>query len=106
MAYNEQDMQKLLDTLHNWCNSWRVLINTAKSKVIHFRLGENILETTDRYKYLGLIFSERKDFATNAENLAKGGAEPSDLTYQSYIHWKRMDSTPIKNFLTSAWYQY
>ena len=27
---NESDMQKLLDTVHNWCKRWRVLINTDK----------------------------------------------------------------------------
>ena len=82
---NESDMQKLLDTVHNWCKRWRVLINTDKSKITHFRsarrrrsevqfkVGDNILEIVTTYKYLGVIFDEKKDFKENAEHLAKGG---------------------------------
>ena len=84
VAYNERDMQLLLDKLHGWCKRWRVLINTEKSKVMHFRrgrrkrsefqfrVGDNILELTERYKYLGVIFTEKNDFTLNTENLARG----------------------------------
>ncbi|KAH3800181.1 hypothetical protein DPMN_153810 [Dreissena polymorpha] len=49
----------MLNTLHDWCKRWRVIINTNKSKTVHFRrgrtsrtdkefrVGENILETED-----------------------------------------------------------
>ena len=85
VSLTEEDMQQLLDTLHDWCKRWRVLINTDKSKVVHFRrgrrqrtefvfkVGDNILEVTEKYKYLGVIFSEKGDFSLNATNLAKGG---------------------------------
>ena len=85
VAYNEQDMQTLLDKVHDWCKRWRVLINTEQSKVIHFRtgrrkrteyqfkIGNNTLDITDIYKYLGVIFTEKNDFTLNAENLARGG---------------------------------
>ena len=33
-----------------------------------FTVGENILEVTGQYKYLGVVFSEKGDF-----NLAEGG---------------------------------
>ena len=39
LANNESDMQTLLNTLHTWCQRWRMLINTEKSKVVHFRQG-------------------------------------------------------------------
>ena len=38
-----------------------------------FTVGENILEVTWQYKYLGVCFSEKGDFNLNATNLAKGG---------------------------------
>ena len=74
ISKSEQDMQRLLDTLHDWCKRWRVLINTDKSKVMHFRkgrlhraevefkIGNNVLELTEKYKYLGVIFTEKKWF--------------------------------------------
>ena len=60
MAYNEQDMQKLLDTLHNWCKRWRVLIVTEKKpNVIHldrvlveFKVGKISLEQISRHNIL------------------------------------------------------
>ena len=85
VAHNEQDMQTLLDKLHDWCKRWRGLIYTDKSKVMHFRIGRrkrsefqfkignNILELTEKYKYLGTIFTEKNDFTLNSENLARGG---------------------------------
>ena len=60
-----------------------MLINTDTSKVMHFRpsrkrgtafevkIGDNILNITEQYKYLGVIFHEKKKFDTNAENLSK-----------------------------------
>lgn len=68
VAESEHDLQTVLDTLHKWCKRWRVLINTEKSKCIHFRrgrqpptefsyhIGNNSLELVKEYKYLGLIF--------------------------------------------------
>ena len=39
LAKNEEDLQNMLDILHKWCIKWRVLINTNKSKCVHFRKG-------------------------------------------------------------------
>ena len=75
----------MLDTFHLWCKRWRVLINTDKSKCIHFRRtrskltsfefidGSNRLELVDNYKYLGVMFTYTGNFSKNAENLAKAG---------------------------------
>ena len=78
-------MQVLLNTLHTRCQKWRMLINTDKSKVVHFRhgrrkksefrfkIGNNELETVGTYKYLGVIFYEKGTFSSNGDNLAKAG---------------------------------
>ena len=70
LACNEEDMQCLLDKLYDWYKRWRVLINTDKTKVMHFRkgrrkqsvyqfkIGNNSLEFTNSYKYLGVIFTD------------------------------------------------
>ena len=85
LAKNETDMQVLLDQLHNWCKRWRMLIDTDKPKVVHFRQGRrkrsefrfkidnNKLETTSTYKYLEVIFHEKDAFSADAEKLAKAG---------------------------------
>jgi hypothetical protein len=83
IAQTEEDLQRILDKLRDWCRKWRVLINTDKSKCIHFRpgrrqqtsyefrIGQNIIELVDSYKYLGVTFSYKGDFSLNAEILAK-----------------------------------
>ena len=37
MSESEDDMQAMLDYVHDWCRKWRLRINYAKSNVIHFR---------------------------------------------------------------------
>ena len=37
-----------------------------------FKIGENIIETVESYKYLGVIFHEKKDFKSTANALASG----------------------------------
>ena len=85
LAKSETDLQTILDTLHNWCKKWRVLINTEKSKAVHFRkgrrkrteftfkIGQNVIELVETYKYLGVIFQEKSDFTQTADALATGG---------------------------------
>ena len=60
VAENELNLQTMLDKLHDWCKKGRVLINTDKSKCVHFefKIGSNRLETVDRYKYLDVLFHE------------------------------------------------
>lgn len=78
-------MQAMLNKVYDKCKRWRVLINTEKSKVVHFRqsrikrseykfkIGGNSLQTVDKYKYLGVMFHEFKDYKVNAERFSEAG---------------------------------
>ncbi|VDI35540.1 Hypothetical predicted protein [Mytilus galloprovincialis] len=80
IAKSELDLQCMLDKLHRWCKQWRVLINTDKSKCIHFRngkskqteynfsVGRNSLEIVNQYKYLGVTFSYNGSFFIKCGN--------------------------------------
>ena len=84
VADSELHLQTMLNTLHEWCKRWRVLINSDKSKCMHFRrgrsqrsefefkVGNNILETVESYKYLGVTFNEKNNFASHCDALSKG----------------------------------
>ena len=61
------------------------MINTEKSRSVHFRkgrrkrsdfnefgIGQNVIETVDKYEYLGVIFHEKINFSFTADALAKG----------------------------------
>ena len=80
ISSSEAEMQLMLDTLHLWCKKWRVLINSTKSKAVHFRqsrkprslyqfrIGDNLIDTVETYKYLGVIFHEKMDFLTQLKH--------------------------------------
>ena len=62
-------MQKQINILENFCETWGTKVNLAKTKVMVFRNGGIVksneifffqgekLETVSYYKYLGIIFT-------------------------------------------------
>ena len=72
-----EHMQEILDTVSWWCTKWRLSINMKKSAVVHFRkkghrsdfmfkINKNIIQYSEEYKYLGVIFQEKINFHKNA----------------------------------------
>ena len=67
ISESTDDLQCMLNVLHEWCHKWRMKVNINKTKVMHFRvqgysatdsrftLGKHHLEIVDKYKYLGII---------------------------------------------------
>ena len=72
IADNEKAIQNTLDMFNEYCKSWKLKVNINKTKVIVFgaiktdnmvfRLGDNTVEVTDRYKYLGVFFFKSHSF--------------------------------------------
>ena len=73
--------ESLQRTLNDYCQLWKLNINTDKSKVIvfgsrlnkpfQFKLGPNDLETVDSYKYLGVFFSKSGSFLNASKHIAE-----------------------------------
>ena len=70
IAESEEDLQLMLDKLTRWCSKWRMLLNTEKTQIVHFRhknaqktkfifkvAGTNV-KIVNRYRYLGVTFNE------------------------------------------------
>lgn len=69
MASSEADLQSKIDLLNKYCKQNQLQVNTAKTKVLvcrrggklpgdpHFFYGNNELEITNKYDYLGLKIS-------------------------------------------------
>ncbi len=81
---NEHDLQKLLDIINRWSQEWQMMVNVQKSKIVHFRKGPSIpvteatfqyreqqIQVVDRYRYLGLIFTEYLDFSIMAKYVSQ-----------------------------------
>jgi hypothetical protein len=126
LAKNEQDLQTMLNKLKEWCKQWRVLVNTNKSKCIHFRkgrtqrsdfvftIGENILQTVETYKYLGVIFHEKGSFTHNSDALSKGAGRAlgsliskvyklKNFGFKTYTKLYESCVIPILDYSASVW---
>ena len=69
LSKNEADLQLLLNDLNEWCQKWHVIINTNKTKIVHFRrkgvketdvqfmIANSKIETVSKYKYLGITLN-------------------------------------------------
>lgn len=84
MALDPKSLQTNIDILNNFCVKMGLEINLKKTKVVTFcpsrlkplletfRLGDNIIEHTDKYCYLGIIFDQNGSFSSaNSELRAK-----------------------------------
>ncbi len=80
---NEEELQKLLDVVHNWTTRWRMLINYDKTKIVHFcprnmlrsqvnfKCGEKHIQFAESYRYLGCELDEYLDFTHTSRVLAE-----------------------------------
>lgn len=103
IAPTEDSLQLMLNTLNDWCSKWRLLINTDKTKIIHFRpvskekcqfdfrCGDIAIEITDTYKYLGLWFHEHLDMKFAVNELAKSASRALSALYTKFLHVGGMD---------------
>ena len=126
VANSEDNLQQMLNCVHSWCKRWRVLIYADKSKCMHFRrgrsnrseytfkIGENVLETTDRYKYLGVIFHEKQDYSINSEALGKAAGRAlgsiiskihslKEFGFKAYEKLYSSCVMPILDYCSAVW---
>lgn len=69
---NEEEFQKSLDAFNEYCELWKLTVNSDKTKIIifnkrytnfpHFKLGEREIEVVENYKYLGTLFYKTGSF--------------------------------------------
>ena len=86
MAPTKADAQKQLNALDEWCKTWWMAINPAKSQAIHIRnpqrprcegklrCGDDEIEFVDRYKYLGIYIHEHLSFKPTVEALTSSAS--------------------------------
>ena len=78
MAESAEELQRALDAIKNYCNLWKLTVNTSKTKIVifargkirkkpTFKFGDDQLEICDDYIYLGTQFNFNGSF-TKAQN--------------------------------------
>jgi hypothetical protein len=73
LAEDANNLQCALNGLHNYCNDWKLSVNTKKTKVVIFsrgkirnkpvfKLGDSKIDICDEYEYLGCIMNYNGKF--------------------------------------------
>ncbi len=116
MAESEEELSKLLQVLHNWCDSNAIIINVDKSQVVHFRnpsvprttfsfnVGCSVLSVVSSYKYLGLLLTEHLDYHAMGNAAAKSANRALGLLISKFKTIGGMHfSTFSKLYDTMVW---
>ena len=86
VAETEDNLQRLLDILSNWCNKNKMQANLDKTKVVNFRnkstskterrflFNNQSIEIASSYKYLGLVLDELLNFDIMAKFVANSAS--------------------------------
>ena len=72
LSDNADDFQNCLNAFNDYCNEWHLHVNLSKTKIIifgarntnnfNFTLGNEWLDITNTYHYLGITFSASGSF--------------------------------------------
>lgn len=96
LAESEDELQSLLNVLKSWCDNNKMVINTDKSMIVHFRrpsetrsstsfsVGDVNLKTTSHYTYLGLLLTEHLDYTAMAKQVSKSANRALSLVISKY----------------------
>ncbi|XP_060579355.1 uncharacterized protein LOC132736271 [Ruditapes philippinarum] len=83
VAESENDLQSMLNVLHNWRITNHMNVHPLKSSILHFRnpsltcsdyvfkIGDTTLNYVTQYKYLSLVLAEHLDYSITAKTVAQ-----------------------------------
>ena len=68
LAESDEELQKALNAVYDYCNNWQLSVNTTKTKIVIFSnhkvqdypafiFGHDLIEVVDDYTYLGTVFN-------------------------------------------------
>ena len=85
IAESRLDLQNSLDSVHDYCQRWKLCVNILKTKIVVFRkggrlsiddiwfYGDSILEVVEHLSYSGIMFSSTGKFSGTQQDLADMG---------------------------------
>jgi hypothetical protein len=89
LSTSSSDLQNQLDNLAHYSSLWRLIVNIIKTKILVygdkdppiFHLGNNVIDTTTQYQYVGCIFSDQQGFQANIEHIKKQASKAIHSVY-------------------------
>lgn len=126
VSNNEENLQRMLDYIYNWCAKWRMKCNIDKTKIMHFRekrkritncmfkFGQYELNIVKSYKYLGFYFDENLDYEFGIKTLAQSGGRAlgaviakfkglRDAGFSTFTKLYESCVVPITDYFSGIW---
>jgi len=91
------DYRKSLDLLFDYCQRWKLVVNTSKTKIrilrkgsclpqgLNFYYNTILIETVNNFSYLGVVFTVGGSFS-EAQNTLSGKALKSLFKLNKYLY--------------------
>ena len=80
IAESAEDLQNALTAYASYCETWKLLVNSSKTKIVifskgrfqnyNFVLNNETLEIVKEFKYLGILFSRSGSFLAAKKHIA------------------------------------
>lgn len=116
-------LQEDLHKLHEWSTEWQMLFNTGKCKVMHFGnknmhydyfMGQDLLETTEEEKDLGVYINHKLTPSTHIASIVKTSNQILGMIYRTYEDKSKENITnlykslvrPHLDYCSQAWRPY
>lgn len=123
MADSAKEMQNCLNAFASYCQEWKLTINTEKTKIlifgarkrsdIQFKLNKDIIEIVNKYKYLGVYFSQSGSFLNARKHIVQQAKKAMSLLFTRInnldlpldLQLKLFDHTvlPILTYSSEVW---
>jgi exonuclease III len=127
LSKSKKGLQEKLNNLDTYCKEWGLQVNREKTKVIvfckkdpviplFFKIGDMVIETTDTYKYLGVLLHKHGNMKL-AQDLLSQQASKAIYSFRRAVRTKNIgvatmsklfDSivTPILTYGSEIWFPY
>lgn len=81
ISNDEENFQNCLNEFYDYCEMWKLNVNYNKTEIVifhsrnnrafEFKIGNHIIKITDKYKYLGVVFSKSGSFLNARKHVAE-----------------------------------
>ena len=125
ISESAEGLQKQLNDLYDYCNEWKLKVNTLKTKIVIFRnrgkvqatdkwyYDENCIEVVNSFNYLGLLLNYNGKFTVTEKLIASQGRKAMFamkrscknliLNVETSIYLFNTYVTPILNYGCETW---
>ena len=126
LSDSEEGLQNMLDKLYEWCSKWKMSLNIDKTKTVDFRnkkqqctnhqftFGNQDIQMTSQYKYLGIVLDEFLDYNVTADILADSAGRAlgavigktkqfKDLGFNTFSKLVKSGVIPVLNYGSEIW---